>query len=98
MGTVHCIVIFVLTYAFMGLETVALQLDCPFGTDENDFDNVGMAKTAFEDMIRSVYMVDGMEWALKVREKMKGNPESDKFMEGNPKESKFTSETTALLV
>lgn len=27
----------------MGLETVSIELDDPFGDDENDFDNLGMA-------------------------------------------------------
>jgi|JI8StandDraft_2_1071088.scaffolds.fasta_scaffold323911_1 hypothetical protein len=40
---VHCIEIFVLTYGFMGLETVSIELDNPFGDDDNDFDNLGMA-------------------------------------------------------
>jgi len=85
---VHCVVVLLLTYAFMGLETVSLQLDDPFGADENDFDNLGMAKTVFEDVIRSIDMVDGEEWALKIRENMKGDPDSDAI----------ASESTALLV
>jgi predicted membrane chloride channel (bestrophin family) len=40
---VHCIEIFVLTYGFMGLETVSIELDNPFGDDDNDFDNLEMA-------------------------------------------------------
>jgi hypothetical protein len=31
------------TYGFVGLETVSIELDDPFGDDENDFDNLGMA-------------------------------------------------------
>ena len=27
----------------MGLETVSIELDNPFGDDDNDFDNLGMA-------------------------------------------------------
>ena len=42
-GFVHCIEIFILTYGFMGLETVSIELDDPFGDDDNDFDNLGMA-------------------------------------------------------
>jgi predicted membrane chloride channel (bestrophin family) len=69
---VHCAIVFLLTYAFMGLETVSLQLDDPFGHDENDFDNLGMAKIIFEDVISSIDIVDGPEWAYKVRVQMKG--------------------------
>lgn len=39
----HCVTIFILTYGFMGLEYVSIELDNPFGTDDNDFDNLGMA-------------------------------------------------------
>ena len=35
----HCFIVFVLTYGFVGLETVAIELDDPFGDDANDFDN-----------------------------------------------------------
>lgn len=34
----HCFAVFLLTYGFVGLETVAIELDDPFGDDENDFD------------------------------------------------------------
>ena len=33
----HCFTIFLLTYGFMGLEVVAIELDNPFGDDPNDF-------------------------------------------------------------
>lgn len=35
----HCFAVFLLTYGFMGLEVVAIELDNPFGDDPNDFDN-----------------------------------------------------------
>lgn len=35
----HCFMVFMLTYGFVGLETVAIELDNPFGDDPNDFDN-----------------------------------------------------------
>jgi Bestrophin, RFP-TM, chloride channel len=39
----HCVMIFILTYGFMGLETVSIELDNPFGNDDIDFNNLGMA-------------------------------------------------------
>ena len=33
----HCLVVFVLTYGFAGMELISVQLDDPFGEDENDF-------------------------------------------------------------
>lgn len=35
----HCFAIFLLTYGFVGLELVAIEMDNPFGDDANDFDN-----------------------------------------------------------
>jgi predicted membrane chloride channel (bestrophin family) len=34
----HCVEVFILTYGFMGLELVAIEMDNPFGDDENDFE------------------------------------------------------------
>jgi predicted membrane chloride channel (bestrophin family) len=36
----RCFAVFLLTYAFLGLEVVAIELDDPFGEDPNDFDNM----------------------------------------------------------
>lgn len=36
-GASHCLIVFVLTYGFMGMEFVSIQLDDPFGDDANDF-------------------------------------------------------------
>jgi predicted membrane chloride channel (bestrophin family) len=35
----HCFMVFVMTYGFVGLELVAIEMDNPFGDDANDFDN-----------------------------------------------------------
>jgi predicted membrane chloride channel (bestrophin family) len=34
----HCIAVFVMTYGYIGLEMVAIELDDPFGSDDNDLD------------------------------------------------------------
>jgi predicted membrane chloride channel (bestrophin family) len=36
----HCFAVFLITYGFMGLEVVSIEMDNPFGDDENDFDNM----------------------------------------------------------
>jgi predicted membrane chloride channel (bestrophin family) len=74
---VHCIEIFVLTYGFMGLETVSIELDNPFGDDDNDFDNLGMAYTAFEDNYVMISDIDGPEYTDKLRAKMFCKKEGD---------------------
>lgn len=33
----HCLVTFALTYGFVGMDLISIQLDDPFGEDENDF-------------------------------------------------------------
>jgi len=35
---------FFITYGFVGLEYVSMELDDPFGDDPNDFDDLGMAE------------------------------------------------------
>lgn len=35
----HVFAVFLLTYGFVGLEMVAIELDNPFGDDPNDFNN-----------------------------------------------------------
>ena len=37
-------IIFFVTYGFIGLEFVSIELDDPFGDDPNDFDVLGLAK------------------------------------------------------
>jgi predicted membrane chloride channel (bestrophin family) len=46
----HVFAVFLLTYGFMGLEMVAIELDNPFGDDPNDFNNAYVVKIdwAFE--------------------------------------------------
>jgi len=72
----HCITIFILTYGFMGLEFVAIELDNPFGEDDNDFDNLGMAYTTFEDAYLTILDTDGAEWTARLRSRM--NPKGEK--------------------
>lgn len=71
---------FVLTYGFMGLETVSIELDNPFGDDDNDFDNLGMAFTAFEDNYLMLYDIDGAEYTDKLRTKMFCKKDGDAVM------------------
>uniref|UniRef100_A0A7S4R163 Bestrophin homolog n=2 Tax=Ditylum brightwellii TaxID=49249 RepID=A0A7S4R163_9STRA len=38
------LMIFFITYGYLGLEYVAMELDDPFGDDPNDFDDLGLAR------------------------------------------------------
>mmetsp|Transcript_23002 Transcript_23002/g.33952 ORF Transcript_23002/g.33952 Transcript_23002/m.33952 type:complete len:369 (-) Transcript_23002:106-1212(-) len=66
----HCITIFILTFGFMGLEYVSIELDNPFGEDDNDFDNLGMACTAFEDTYLTILEIDGPEWTDRLHRRL----------------------------
>ena len=66
----HCVVIFFLTYGFMGLEFVSIELDNPFGNDDNDFDCLGTANAAFEDIYMCILECDGPEWTERLRKRM----------------------------
>ena len=37
---------FLLTYGFVGLERVSIDMEDPFGNDENDFDDMGLAQVS----------------------------------------------------
>ena len=47
---------FFVTYGFVGLEYVSFELDDPFGDDDNDFDNLGMAQRVYEVRLFYVYV------------------------------------------
>ncbi|KAL3777409.1 hypothetical protein ACHAWO_004764 [Cyclotella atomus] len=67
----HSFVVFFVTFAFCGLELVAIEVDDPFGNDDNDFDNTGLALSVYEDVYNIINIIDGEEWAYKVRFNMK---------------------------
>jgi len=69
---VHAITVFLVTYGFLGLETVSIELDDPFGDDANDFKNLLMSYAVFEDVYTTVADVDGDECADKLRNAMSG--------------------------
>jgi len=43
--------IFIITYGFIGLEFIAIEIDDPFGQDPNDFDVGGMAQVRISNFI-----------------------------------------------
>jgi predicted membrane chloride channel (bestrophin family) len=69
-GLALCLAIFLMTYGFIGLEIVAIDLDDPFGSDANDFDNMASATCVFEDAYLAIRDVDGEEWVDRLRQKM----------------------------
>mmetsp|Transcript_13648 Transcript_13648/g.20783 ORF Transcript_13648/g.20783 Transcript_13648/m.20783 type:complete len:354 (+) Transcript_13648:67-1128(+) len=67
----HCIIIFILTFGFMGLEFVAIELSNPFGDDDNDYDNLGFAISCIEDLKCAILDVDGPEWTERLHNRLK---------------------------
>jgi len=61
-------IIFFLTYGYVGLEFVSMEMDDPFGDDENDFNHVGMARAVIEDIYLVVYDSCGGEEASRLRQ------------------------------
>ncbi len=49
------------------MEFVSIELDDPYGDDPNDFDILGMAKVAFDDIFICIYDADGKERAMALK-------------------------------
>jgi len=75
----HMLCVFFMTYAFFGLEEMSKQLEDPFGHDDNDFDNLGLARSVMEDVFAIIDIIDGTDWALKVRDKMRSGDEDRRY-------------------
>jgi predicted membrane chloride channel (bestrophin family) len=56
------IVLFIVTYGFIGLEIISIELDDPFGDDAIDFDNLGSAFVSNAQLSQnsSVFRFSGM--------------------------------------
>lgn len=67
----NCLIMFVITFGFLGLEYVSMELDDPFGDDPVDFDDMGMAEIAFEDIYTTISKCDGQDDALLLRKRIK---------------------------
>jgi predicted membrane chloride channel (bestrophin family) len=82
----HCFIVFLLTYGFVGLEVVSIELDNPFGNDANDFNNSAMAVETYEDCYLTILDVDGPDWTDKLHARMQPSSSTTPGMssEGTP--------------
>jgi predicted membrane chloride channel (bestrophin family) len=64
------VLIFFMTFGFLGIEYVSMTLDDPFGDDPNDFDDAGMAEIVYEDIYAFIHKCDGAEVATELRERV----------------------------
>jgi len=65
------LIVFTITYAFVGLEFVSIELDDPYGSDANDFDVLGMAGVVFDDIFTYIFDIDGREAAEELSSPLK---------------------------
>lgn len=61
------VVVFFITYGFLGIEYVSIEMDDPFGDDATDIDHGGLAEIVYEDIYLSIVKTDGQNEALKLR-------------------------------
>merc|ERR1711862_929673 len=80
-------IVFFLTFAYLGLELMSIQLQDLFGSDDNDVNCLNICRGVMEDIYNIIDEVDGGYWATEVWERMKGKDE----------ESEPPTETTFLL-
>lgn len=65
------LLVFIMTYGFMGLELVSTSLDDPFGSDPSDLPVISMMNELNEDIFLMISRTDGLDAALRLRDKMK---------------------------
>jgi len=68
------LLVFIMTYGFMGLELVSTNLDDPFGDDPADLPVIEITKELMEDAFLMISRVDGLDAALRLRDRMKPAP------------------------
>jgi len=76
------ILMFFITYGFLGLEYVNMELDDPYGDDPNDFPGQRWAETVFEDVYIAIYKTDGFASAVALRSRI-----SERTARGSPLEN-----------
>ena len=68
------LLVFIMTYGFMGLELVSTNLEDPFGSDPADLPVIEITKELMEDVFLMISRVDGLDAALRLRDRMKPAP------------------------
>eukprot|EP00814_Leptocylindrus_danicus_P022334 CAMPEP_0116009932 /NCGR_PEP_ID=MMETSP0321-20121206/3717_1 /TAXON_ID=163516 /ORGANISM="Leptocylindrus danicus var. danicus, Strain B650" /LENGTH=178 /DNA_ID=CAMNT_0003478969 /DNA_START=742 /DNA_END=1278 /DNA_ORIENTATION=+ len=96
--SVDLLIVFFLTYGYAGLELVSMEMDDPFGTDDNDFAHEEMAAAVFEDIYLIVYDVCGGMEASQLRRMFGDVTESYKVAERAGHHRKATEIDDSVLV
>lgn len=66
------IIMFFITYGFIGLEHVSIELEDPWGDEPNDFDDLGMAEIVFDDIYINITDIDGFEAGKLLKDRVEG--------------------------
>mmetsp|Transcript_16229 Transcript_16229/g.21237 ORF Transcript_16229/g.21237 Transcript_16229/m.21237 type:complete len:497 (-) Transcript_16229:57-1547(-) len=82
------VLMFFITYGFLGLEYVNMELDDPYGNDPNDFPGQRWAETVFEDIYIAIYKTDGYASAVALRSRI-----TERTARGSPLEN-YRSDNT----
>lgn len=73
----YILIIFIITYGFVGLELISIEIDDPFGQDPNDFDVGSMAKIVYQDIAIFIKDVDGQEAANEIKKSIDSGVKSN---------------------
>mmetsp|Transcript_19876 Transcript_19876/g.24533 ORF Transcript_19876/g.24533 Transcript_19876/m.24533 type:complete len:440 (+) Transcript_19876:115-1434(+) len=76
--TALLIINFILTYGFVGLEYVSIQMDDPFGDDPCDFDAHGISRVVIDDIYIAIYDIDGKDAANDLKQSVLGDDDEEK--------------------
>lgn len=64
------LLVFIVSYGFLGIEYVSIELDDPFGDDPSDMPIEDEAVNVYDDVAIVLMDVDGMEVAKDLRRRM----------------------------
>jgi putative membrane protein len=67
-GVFAYLLTFFLTYGFIGLELVSIELDDPFGNDANDINVMALVKVVLDDILVCLEDIDGSHAALSLQD------------------------------
>jgi hypothetical protein len=65
------LIVFFITYGFIGLDLVSIEMDDPFGNKPNDFNIEVYAKNTYRDILVCIRDIDGEKAARKVGKSLK---------------------------
>jgi len=71
---------FILTYGFVGLEYVSIEMDDPFGDDPCDFDVHGLALGVIDDIYIAIYDIDGKDAADALKQSVHGDDDKEEIV------------------